>query len=82
MTTKPDPTADYTAMTQDDFDSHLRWVVEAHCREHGPAGLIFLPGVYEALSEHFHNDVLSDWENANPELAWPDGMPEEDANDD
>ena len=47
----------YANMTDEDFDRILaRLVIE------NAASLLTIPGVYEAVSEHFNNDVLTTWE--------------------
>jgi len=51
---------DYSKMTQEEFDSILEEIVAEN------AGDIFsIPGVYEVVSEHFNNEVLSRWEERN-----------------
>ena len=50
--------ADYSKMTQEDFDRLLGAVMD----EDGPASnLLTIPGIYEVVSEHYNNDVLDRW---------------------
>lgn len=49
--------ADYTAMTQQEFDDILLDLLD----DMGPADLVGVPGVYEAVSEHLNNDILDAW---------------------
>lgn len=51
----------YDKITQEDFDNILKELVEGTSADE----LLQIPGVYEALSEHFNNDVLSQWEDEN-----------------
>jgi hypothetical protein len=48
----------YADMTQEDFDRILRQLVINNA-----SGLLSIPGVYEAVSEHFNDAVLTIWEN-------------------
>jgi len=48
--------ADYTKMKDADFDRILGDILQ----EEGQ-NLLTVPGVYEAVSEHFNNDVLDRW---------------------
>jgi len=59
--------ADYTLLTDDEFDRILADKVD----ETPGCSLLSIPGVYELLSEHFNNAVLEKWEQDNPELAYP-----------
>jgi hypothetical protein len=45
-------------ITDEEFDKILVQVVQ----ESAPITLLRVPGVYEALSEHFNNEVLEIWE--------------------
>ena len=48
---------DYDKMTPAEFDSVLLAIIDSK-----PASmLIFIPGIYEILSEHFNNEVLDAW---------------------
>ena len=51
----------YENMTDDEYDGILNGLVidNAHT-------LLSIPGLYEVVSEHFNNDVLSIWEEDNP----------------
>lgn len=60
--------ADYSKMTQQDFDDHLDSVIECMTKEQ----LVGLPGVKEILIEEFNNDVLDSWSEANQNKAYPD----------
>ena len=46
-------------VTTEMFDEALEKIV----RKHG-AGILYVPGVYEVLSEHFNNEVLDTLEAA------------------
>jgi len=48
----------YAALTNEKFDEILRQLVI----ENAP-NLLTIPGVYEAVSEHFNNEILEIWEN-------------------
>lgn len=48
----------YEKMTSEDFDRLLGQVVS----EYSPIQLLYMPGVYECLSEEFNNEVLARWE--------------------
>lgn len=52
----------YAKMTDSDFDTILERLVEENAHN-----LLTVPGVYEAVKEHFNNDVLEIWESENPE---------------
>ena len=58
----------YDNMTDADFDAILEKILD----EMKGGQLLQVPGVYEAVSEHFNNDVLERWETENP-----DKIPEE-----
>lgn len=49
--------SNYSKMTQDEFDRILAEIMN----EQPAANLLTIPGVYEAVSEHFNNDVLDRW---------------------
>ena len=54
---------DYSKMTNDEYDSILQKIMleEIH-------NLFSIPGVYEAISDEFHNEVLDTWASQHPEL--------------
>jgi hypothetical protein len=54
--------ADYGKMTQTEFVEILAWLVDENPASH----LLTLPGVYEAVAEHFNNDVLDVWAEVHP----------------
>ena len=54
--------ADYSQMTQDDFDRYLAGILRAMTGEQ----LLAVPGVSEIVAEHFNNDVLDRWEVDHP----------------
>lgn len=54
--TKPNK---YDAMTTDNFDRLLLGLME----ESSYRELLAIPGVYEAVSEYFNNDILQAWED-------------------
>lgn len=56
----------YEALEDSSFDELLTMRVEAATADE----LLRVPGVYEALREHFNNDILEAWEEAEPELAY------------
>lgn len=58
---------DYSKLTDQEFDRRLAQIVDRR----PSSELLTVPGVYEALSEHFNNQVLEEWERANPILANP-----------
>ena len=47
---------DYSKMKQHEFDSILSDIVKENA-----SILLSIPGVYEAVSEHFNNEVLDRW---------------------
>jgi len=49
---------DYSGMTYQDFDRLLLLEVENTSAQE----LLTIPGIYEVLSEHFNNAVLSSWD--------------------
>ncbi|MCP4569124.1 MAG: hypothetical protein GY841_16235 [FCB group bacterium] len=49
---------DYSKMTDEDFDRILAAIMDEHTGEM----ILSIPGVYEAVSEFFNNDVLDQWE--------------------
>jgi len=55
--------ADYSQMTQEEFDTILEEICGCD---------LTIGGVYEAVSEHFNNEVLDLWAERNPEKAYPD----------
>jgi hypothetical protein len=57
---------DYSAMTQEDFDN----ILEELAVEQGAYSLLSIPGVYEAVSEAFNNDILDLWVDRNPNKAY------------
>jgi hypothetical protein len=65
----------YDKMSNDDFREHLLEIME----EQGMEAVLMVPGVYEAVSEHFNNDVLERWEERNPDEVGADE--ETDANE-
>jgi hypothetical protein len=46
----------YAKMTTEDFDRCLYEVIAND-------DLMLVPGVYEAVSEHYHNEVLEAWKD-------------------
>lgn len=61
--------ADYSKMTDDEFDEILLEIV----REDLSSEIVTsVPGVYELVREHFNNDVLDRWAERNPKKAWPE----------
>ena len=52
----------YSKMTDEEFDSILEEVLN----EYRGNQLLDIPGVYEIMSEHFNNEVLSRWERRQP----------------
>jgi hypothetical protein len=49
---------DYSRCTDLEFDEHLKDIIN----ETPGSILLKIPGVYEALSEHYNNDILTRWE--------------------
>lgn len=49
---------DHSWITDEMFDNELREVLISEVEKHGTPSLLSIPGVYEALSEHFNNAVL------------------------
>lgn len=58
----------YNKMTDEDFDRILAGILDALSGEQ----LLQVSGVYEAVSEHFNNEVLEIWEQANPDKIPPE----------
>ena len=54
-----------TGPSQDEFDDLLLEIV----REETPENLAKVPGLYDALAEHFRSDVLERWRNAREDAA-------------
>jgi hypothetical protein len=54
---------DYDWVTQAMFDDELEELIG----EQDAKTLLFIPGIYETLSEHFNNDVLERLERYRPE---------------
>ena len=50
---------DYSQMTDEEFDLELSEIINEDCVAYD---LLQIPGIYEILSEHFHNEVLDRWE--------------------
>jgi len=48
---------DYSKMTDEDFMRILGNIMQ----EEGGRSILAIPGVYEAVSEHFNNEVLDRW---------------------
>jgi hypothetical protein len=49
---------DYSNLTNEEYDEILEELVEEE-----PAGILLgIPGVYEAVREHYNNEVLEKWE--------------------
>ena len=48
----------YEALTNEKFDELLAEIMNESPASH----LLDIPGVYEAVSEHFNNEVLERWE--------------------
>jgi len=57
----PEVEADYSQMTNEEFDSILEEI--SGCD-------LSIPGVYEAVSEEYNNDVLETWAERNPCKAY------------
>jgi len=59
----PNDFPDYNNMTQEEYDKILEELMD----ESPGSCLLPIPGVYEAVSEHFNNDILSIWEKRQME---------------
>lgn len=68
--------ADVTAMTSEEFDDILLDLLD----DLGPADLVGVPGVYEAVSEFLNNDVIDTWKKRRAEEDSDDSA--DDAEDD
>ena len=55
--------SDYSKMTDDDFQDILTGLMQ----DDGVGSLLQIPGVYEAVSEHYNNDVLDVWSKRQAE---------------
>jgi hypothetical protein len=53
----------YADMTNADFD---RILIDLVNQEPASNLVQYIPGVYELVSEHFNNEILTIWENENP----------------
>lgn len=62
--------ADYSKMTQDEFDELLEEMVG----NMSGSEIMAISGAYEVFSEHLNNDVLDEWAYQNPEKARPNGQ--------
>lgn len=60
--------ADYSKMTDSDFDRYLTEAVRSLSAEQWLA----IPGIYDVMREAYNNEVLDAWSNDNPELAYPE----------
>ena len=52
----------YDKMTTENFDQILHEIVG----KYPASNLLSVPGVYEAVSEHFNNEVLAQWASEQP----------------
>jgi hypothetical protein len=50
---------DISKMTDEEFDEGLQHIINEECCA---ADLLRIPGIYEILSEHFNNEILTRWE--------------------
>ena len=50
---------DYSKMTQNDFNERLAMILS----DIKASNLLDIPGIYEILSEEFHNEVLDHWKS-------------------
>jgi hypothetical protein len=62
----------YEKMTQEEFDEILRSLVVDNAWD-----LLSIPGVYEAVSEHFNNEILEIWEKKQPHCDECGDLPED-----
>lgn len=46
-------------LTDNDYDLILAELIKEECNT-----LLTIPSVYEVLSEHYHNDILTIWEKS------------------
>lgn len=53
----------YQAMTQDDYDRALESILSTTSVH----TLMSIEGVYECVTREWHNDILREWEQDNPE---------------
>lgn len=53
-----DSMKDLSEMTQEDFDNCLFQILETETTN----SLLFIPGIYEILAEHFNNEAIDMWE--------------------
>lgn len=60
--------ADYSKMTDDEFNGILKEIVDGM----SGAEILAIAGVYEVLREELNNEVLERWAGEHPELAWPE----------
>lgn len=65
---------DYSKMTNEDFDKELNEILNDLSIQE----IMAIPGVYECVVEELNNDILDNWANEHPELAYPDEYKEED----
>ena len=65
--------ADYSKMTDKDFDYHL----EKTLHDVRAETLLQIPGIYEILAERYNNEVLDAWAEDNPCLAYPEDCEED-----
>lgn len=64
-------TADYSKMSEEDFDEILESIV----RNMSAASILGYGDVYAILREELNNEVLEAWERENPHLAFPEDHP-------
>lgn len=68
MKTYRTDSADYSQMTDDEFDG----ILESFADAMGVGRILEIPGVYDLVREELNNGVLESWEHANPDKAFPD----------
>lgn len=56
---------DFSKMTDEEFDVSLRQIINEECCAED---LLRIPGIYEILSDHFNNEILSRWESEQEEF--------------
>jgi len=59
--------ADYSTMTDDEFDAILAEIVSKLT----PAQILSYGDVYAILREELNNEILTTWEHRNPKRAFP-----------
>ena len=73
--------ADYSKMTDDDFENYLERVINDYYGNKAFDMISDFPEIGTLLREGLNNDVLDAWADDNPEKAYPEDYEKEDEDD-